>query len=238
MTHHEQGPAAAPGVRNFTDGLIDGMFIPASKRTRRHWIVSMGIGALVGVAGVLLVEFVVGKQGIKDGIDAIGGLPAFFGLLVVGLMLWIALMVTIAGSSRRALRRVMDLEEGDPDPTAMAGMFRYSALSFLCSAGLVLLVLFNAIPVGIALPVAVLLLVGEHWLAWRVFAMSDELWRRATLESAALQAFLLSLVLSVWAVLQAYALLPALSPMALLVILLGSGVATTIYAVRRRGLMM
>ncbi len=226
----------APARRGFIDGLIGGIFVPKSQRTARHWVISVVGGIAVGIGAVMLFRLVFGKDAIVDTIDSIGGFGAFLGFLLVVVMLWVGLVVLVMGTSRRAMRRAMDLDDTEPVPAMMAS-FRFSALALASQAGLILLVLFDGLAAPLALSIAVLLLLAEQWLSWRIYANSDELWQRATLESCALHSALLSFVLGGWAVLNAYDLAPSFSPLAMLVTLLASGVVTTIFAVRRRGVL-
>lgn len=226
----------APARRGFIDGLIDGLFIPKSQRTARHWVISVVGGMAVGIGAVMLVRLAFGKQVIIDTIDSVGGIGAFLGLALVAIMLWVGLVVLVIGTSRRAMRRAMDLDDAEPVPAMMAS-FRFSALALASQAGLILLVVFDGLAAPLALAIALVLLLAEQWLSWRVYANSDELWQRATLESCALHSALLSFVLGGWAVLNAYDLMPEISPLAMLVTLLVSGVVTTIFAVKRRGML-
>lgn len=233
MSEHqgqEQG-----GVRRWDDRLIDRLFVPRSQQGWKHWLGSAIVGALVGGGAVLLVDLLLGDGAMEQAIDSLGGIGSFMALMLVGLLLFVGLFVLVMGSSRRAMQRAMELEGAEPGPEMMAS-FRLSALSLGCQAGLILLVIFNGLPAAPALAVAAVLLVAEQWLGWRTYRHMDELWRQATLESCALQSALLSMLLGGWAVLHAYGQMPAISPLALLVVVLLASVVTSIFASHRRGM--
>lgn len=233
MSEHqgqEQG-----GARRWDDRLIDRLFVPRSQQGWKHWLGSAVVGAVVGGGAVLLVDLLLGDDAIDNSINSLGGIGPFMAQMLVGLLLFIGLFVLVMGSSRRAMQRAMELEGAEPGEEMMAS-FRLSALSLGCQAGLILLVIFNGLPAAPALAVAAVLLVSEQWLGWRTYQHMDELWRQATLESCALQSALLSLLLGGWAVLHAYGQMPAISPLALLVIVLLASVVTSIFASHRRGM--
>lgn len=233
MSEVEDRPQQSAG--RWGDRVIDRLFVPRSQQGWKYWLASAAVGAVVGGSSVFLVELLFGDEAVDNGIDAIGGIGPLLALLIAGLLLFVGLFVLVMGSSRRAMQRAMDLDDADPAPGMMAG-FRLSALSVACQAGLILLVIFNGLPAAPALAVAALLLVAEQWLAWRTYVHMDELWRQATLESCALQSGLVSLLFGGWAVLNAYAIAPALSPLAAMVTLLLASLVTSIFASHRRGM--
>lgn len=234
MSDTQQEPQRA--ARGWDDRLIDRLFVPRSQQGWKHWLMSAIIGAAVGAGAVLLVDFLFGGDAIDQFVDAVGGFGPFMAVLLVGFMLLVGVFVMVMGSSRRAMQRAMELEEAEPGQEMMAS-FRLSALSLGCNAGLILLVVFNGLPVGPALAVAAVLLVAEMWLGWRTYVHMDELWRQATLESCALQSALLSFLLGGWAVLNAYGQLPAISPLAILVAGLLTSIVTSVFATHRRGML-
>jgi hypothetical protein len=233
MSDIEDRPQQSAG--RWGDRVIDRLFVPRSQQGWKHWLASAAVGAVVGGGAVFLVELLFGDETIDTAIDAVGGIGPFLALILVIFLLFVGLFVLVMGSSRRATQRAMELDDAEPAPAMMAS-FRLSALSLACQAGLILLVIFNGLPAAPALAVAALLLVAEQWLGWRTYVHMDELWRQATLESCALQSGLVSLLFGGWAVLNAYAIAPALSPLAAMVTLLLASLVTSIFASHRRGM--
>ena len=159
------------------------------------------------------------------------------------MMMALAAMLLVSGAMMlvltlmpRRFAKQLKLEEGEDSRRQLQMMRRGGWASFVI-AGLLLLFMVPAVSAAVGMGMLIVLLVYLAWMTVLIMRDGDELYARVQIESWAMTAVVMQLVLVLWAGAAHFLGGPAITPRDVVLLLVITALATSAIVTARRGMM-
>lgn len=207
----------------------------------RQFLVSMLIGGAVGAGGVVFGRWLAGPGWIRSLVGSARGAGladpvALVSLALAAMLLVSGAMMLVLTLMPRRFAKQLKLEEGEDSRRQLQMMRRGGWASFVI-AGLLLLFLVPAVSAAVGMGLLMVLLVYLAWMTVLIMRDGDELYARVQIESWAMTAVVMQLVLLLWAGAAHFLGGPAITPRDVVLLLVITALATSAIVTARRGMM-